>query len=56
MQYRAAKLTTCNMHISSQVKLEAELGWETIETRADMSSLNIFNRPGVARAVLQTPS
>ena len=39
---RAAKLTTGCMHLSSQVKLEAELGWETIETRADILSINIF--------------
>ena len=42
IQYRAAKLINGCLHLTSQVKLENELGWETIETRADLLSLNIF--------------
>ena len=42
IQYRAAKLVTGALHLTSKEKLNAELGWETIATRADTLGLGIF--------------
>ena len=44
LQYRAGKVVTGAYHLTSQVKLEAELGWETIGKRADMLGLSIFQK------------
>ena len=44
VQYRAAKLVTGALHFSSKDKLNLELGWETIQCRADMLGLNIFHK------------
>ena len=44
IQYRAAKLVTGAFHYSSREKLNNELGWETIEKRSDLLSLNIFQK------------
>ena len=42
LQYRAAKLVTGAPHCTSQVKLEHELGWETISNRAQMLGLSVY--------------
>ena len=44
LQYRAAKLVTGAFHLTSQVKLEAELGWESINSRSDMLGLTVFHK------------
>ena len=44
IQYRAAKLCTGALHFTSQAKLENDLGWETIATRADFLGLNLFQK------------
>ena len=44
LQYRAAKIVTGAFHFSSKQKLNIELGWETIQRRAEMLSLNIFQK------------
>ena len=44
IQYRAAKLVTGAFHYSSREKLNNELGWETLEKRSDLLSLNIFQK------------
>ena len=44
IQYRAAKIVTGATHLSSRDKLYSELGWETIEKRADFLGLNIFHK------------
>ena len=42
LQYKAAKLVTGALHLTSKDKLNAELGWETIAARADTLGLSIF--------------
>ena len=44
LQYRAAKIVTGAYHFTSKDKLNIELGWETIQKRADLLSLNIFHK------------
>ena len=44
LQYRAAKIVTGAYHLSSKNKLNSELGWETIQSRADLLGLNIFHK------------
>ena len=44
VQYRAAKLCTGALHLTSQAKLEADLGWETISTRAEFLGLSMFQK------------
>ena len=44
IQYRAAKIVTGAYHFTSREKLNTELGWETIEKRADILGLNIFQK------------
>ena len=44
IQYRAAKVVTGAFHYTSREKLNIELGWETIEKRSDLLSLNIFHK------------
>ena len=44
IQYRAAKLVTNALPYTSQVKLEKELGWETLEGRANILGLSIFHK------------
>ena len=44
LQYRAAKIVTGTFHLTSREKLNAELGWETIQSRANMLGLNIFHK------------
>ena len=44
LQYRAAKIVTGAYHYTSKDKLNNELGWETIEKRADILGLNMFQK------------
>ena len=44
LQYRAAKIVTGAFHFTSRNKLNVELGWETIDKRADILGLNIFHK------------
>ena len=44
LQYRAGKLVCGALHFTSQVKLEKELGWETIGARSDILGLSIFHK------------
>ena len=44
LQYRAAKLCTGALHFSSQIKLEADLGWESLHTRAEFLGLCLFKK------------
>ena len=44
IQYRAAKLVTGAYHYTSRAKLNIELGWESIEKRCDLLSLNMFQK------------
>ena len=44
IQYRAAKLCTGALHFTSQEKLNTELGWEDLGTRAEFLGLSIFHK------------
>ena len=44
LQYRAAKLVTGALHLTSREKLNNELGWETIQKRSDILGLSIFHK------------
>ena len=44
IQYRAAKLCTGALHFTNQSKLEDDLGWEKISTRADFLGLSLFQK------------
>ena len=44
IQHRAAKIVTGAFHFTSREKLNVELGWETIQKRADILGLNIFQK------------
>ena len=44
IQYRAAKIVTGTFHLTSKEKLNIELGWKTIQQRADILGLNIFHK------------
>ena len=41
---QAAKLVTEAYNLSSKQKLDRDLGWETIQCRADILGLNIFHK------------
>ena len=44
IQYKAAKLVTGTLHLTSREKLNLELGWETIESRANFLGLSLFHK------------
>ena len=44
IQYRAAKLCTGALHLTRQIKLESELGWESLSTRANFLGLCQFKK------------
>ena len=44
IQYIAAKLASGALHLTSQIKLNLELGWETISERAEFLGLSIFHK------------
>ena len=44
IQYRAAKICTGALHLSSKEKLNTELGWSSIKTRVDLLGLSLFQK------------
>ena len=44
VQYRAAKLVSSTPHGTSQIKLETELGWESIQDRVNNLGLTLFHK------------
>ena len=44
LQYNAAKLVSGALHLTSRVKLETELGWESISKRAEFLGLTLFHK------------
>ena len=44
LQYKAGKLVTGALHLTSSDKINIELGWETIKTRADFLGLSLFHK------------
>ena len=44
VQYRAAKIVTGALHLSSREKLNSELGWETIQKRSEILGLSMFHK------------
>ena len=44
IQYSAAKLVTGTLHYSNRDKLNFELGWETIQVRAEILGLSLFHK------------
>ena len=56
LQYRAAKLVTGALHLTSRDKLDAELGWENLSTRAEFLGLSLFHkiRRGETRPLVRT--
>ena len=43
IQYRAAKLVTGALHFSSKLKLNIELGWESLKVRYECLGLSLFH-------------
>ena len=56
IQYTAGKLVTGALHYTSSDKLNDELGWESISTRADTLGYSIFHKisKGETRPLIQT--
>ena len=44
IQYRAAKLVTGALHYTNGLKLNIELGWETLQTRFNCLGLGLFHK------------
>ena len=44
IQYRAAKLVTGALHFSSKLKLNIELGWESLKVRYECLGLSLFHK------------
>ena len=44
IQYKAAKLVTGALHLTNRTKLDSELGWETLATRAECLGLTLFQK------------
>jgi hypothetical protein len=44
IQYRAAKLVSGALHFSSQIKLDNELGWESLQVRFECLGLSLFHK------------
>ena len=44
IQYKAAKLVSGSLHFTNRLKLEEELGWESLSTRADFLGLSLFHK------------
>ena len=43
VQYRAARLVTGALYLTSQAKLENDLSWEPLSKRVDFLSISIFH-------------
>ena len=56
IQYTAGKIVTGALHFTNRLKLEQELGWETIQQRIDILSLNFFHKVhcGMTRPLIKT--
>ena len=56
IQYRDYKLVTGTLHYTRQLKLNIELGWETLQTRFDCLGLGLFkkNHLGQTRPLVKT--
>ena len=44
LQYKSAKIVTGALHLTSKDKLNLELGWESIETRANILGITLFHK------------
>ena len=44
IQYKAGKIVSGALHLSSKEKLNQELGWESIKTRIDFLGLSLFHK------------
>ena len=44
IQYRVAKLVTGTLHYTNKLKLYQELGWETIQSRANYLGITLFHK------------
>ena len=44
IKYSAAKLTTGALHFTSKIKLNKELAWEDLATRAKILGLSLFHK------------
>ena len=53
VQYRAAKLVTGTLHYTSREKLNTELGWETLSTRAEFLGLTLFQKIHQTRPLIR---
>ena len=61
LQYNGAKLVTGSLNYTSRIKLNEDLGWETIRERINFLGLNIFheihvkeNRPLLLKCLTNT--
>ena len=56
IQYNAAKLVTNTLHYTSKLKLNQELGWESIQDRANSLGICLFNKilKGQTRPLVRT--
>ena len=56
LQYKAGKLVTGALHLTSAEKLNNELGWESIKTRTDFLGMTLFYKinGGLTRPLLKT--
>ena len=56
VQYTAGKLVSGALHLTSKLKLEEELGWETIQSRADVLGYSVFHKidKGETRDLIKT--
>ena len=45
LQYKYAKIVTGALYITSKDKLNLELGWGSIETRANILGITLFHKP-----------
>ena len=56
IQYRAAKLVTGALHFSSKLKLNIELGWESLKVRYECLGLGLFHKIhlGYTRPLVKT--
>ena len=44
LQYNASKLVSSTLHYTSRIKIEQELGWESISKRAEFLGLTLFQK------------
>merc|ERR1712141_298014 len=44
IQYRSAKVVTGALHFTSRIKLDNDLGWESLSTRYEFLGLSLFHK------------